>query len=43
MTERSEVINWLSPVKDHVACEQSGPRGCAWRPGPFAEHREVAA
>jgi|tagenome__1003787_1003787.scaffolds.fasta_scaffold20822741_3 hypothetical protein len=40
MTECGEGTNRLS-WPGRGACEQSGPRGQAWRPGPFAERSEV--
>jgi hypothetical protein len=40
MTERGGGIN--RPGRPgRGACEQSGPRGRMWRPGPFAELSEV--
>jgi hypothetical protein len=43
MSERRERIGWLSAVVPHDGCEQSGPRSCAMRPGPFAERSEGPA
>ncbi|WP_277349728.1 hypothetical protein [Planosporangium thailandense] len=40
MSERSGVISRLS-VGAKGAYELSGPRGCAVRPGQFAERSEV--